>query len=276
MKKSLLVLLGAALFLGSCKKEETAEPEAKQNTVRLAEDATYGKILTDENGMSLYFFSKDVAGAALCDAGGDCISKWPVFYSETLTLDAGLEKSDFATITRADGAKQTTYKGWPLYFFFNDTKAGDVNGENVNEVWFLAKPDYSLMYAIAQLVGKDGVNYLGDYTPGNGATKYITDINGNTLYSFKNDSNGINKFTKPDFSNNSVWPIFHIDLDKIPSVLNASDFAEIDVFGRKQTTYKGWPLYYFGADAKRGDNTGVSVPAPGVWPIANTSITVAP
>ena len=276
MKKSLLVLLGAALFLGSCKKEETTEPEATPNMVRLAEDATHGKILTDKDGMSLYFFSKDVAGAALCDAGGDCIKKWPVFYSETLTLDAGLEKSDFATITRADGAKQTTYKGWPLYFFLNDAKAGDVNGENVNEVWFLAKPDYSLMYAIAQLVGKDGMNYLGDYTPGNGATKYITDIDGNTLYSFKKDANGVNSFTKPDFSNNGVWPIFHINLDKIPSVLNASDFAEIDVFGRMQTTYKGWPLYYFGADAERGDNTGVSVPAPGVWPIANTSITVAP
>ncbi|MGI8635373.1 MAG: hypothetical protein ACR2KZ_08215 [Segetibacter sp.] len=32
-------------------------------------------------------------------------------------------------------------------------------------------------------------------------------------------------------------------------------------------TYKGWPMYYFGADSmKRGLNKGVSVPAPGVWP----------
>jgi predicted lipoprotein with Yx(FWY)xxD motif len=43
----------------------------------------------------------------------------------------------------------------------------------------------------------------------------------------------------------------------------------IDVFGRKQLTYKGWPLYYYGTDAGvMGSNKGVSVPVPGRWPVA--------
>ena len=54
------------------------------------------------------------------------------------------------------------------------------------------------------------------------------------------------------------------------------DLRGIDVYGKTQLTYKGWPLYYFGQDANRGDNKGISFPAPGVWPIANTETTIAP
>lgn len=48
------------------------------------------------------------------------------------------------------------------------------------------------------------------------------------------------------------------------------------MFGKKQITYKGRPLYYFGRDANRSDNQGVSVPSPGVWPVAVKDITEAP
>jgi predicted lipoprotein with Yx(FWY)xxD motif len=34
-------------------------------------------------------------------------------------------------ITRADGSLQTTYKGWPLYYFSKDAGPGDLKGENV-------------------------------------------------------------------------------------------------------------------------------------------------
>ena len=63
----------------------------------------------------------------------------------------------------------------------------------------------------------------------------------------------------------------------IPSNLDKADFGEIIVFGRKQTTYKGWPLYYFGKDkGVRASNKGVSFPTPGVMPILNLKTTTAP
>ncbi|MFK5880440.1 MAG: hypothetical protein QM478_13200, partial [Flavobacteriaceae bacterium] len=108
-----------------------------------------------------------------------------------------------------------------------------------------------------------------------GETAYVVDIDGRTLYTFSNDTNNTNNFTNSDFSNNAVWPIAEIALDKIPSNLDANDFNTIDVFGRTQLTYKGWPLYYFGQDAARGDNKGISFPAPGVWPIANIDLAPA-
>jgi hypothetical protein len=38
---------------------------------------------------------------------------------------------------------------------------------------------------------------------------------------------------------------------------------------------KGNPLYYFGEDTNRGENKGVSVPTPGVWPVASLQTTEA-
>ncbi|CAA0177007.1 hypothetical protein [Tenacibaculum maritimum] len=284
LKKSIffLSIFSTLLLTTSCSDDDpVVDPPVQANAVRLATSSTLGKILTDAKGMTLYFFSNDTKDNSECNSE-QCVATWPIFYAENLTLDAGLNKEDFATITRADGTKQTTYKKWPLYYFVNDAAAGDTKGENVNEIWFVAKPDYSLMYVNAQLIGHDGKNYKEDYSEGEAMTKYIVDIQGRTLYGFANDKKDKNNFTKPDFSNNSVWPIAEISLDQIPSVLNKGDFGTIDVFGRTQLTYKGWPLYYFGGtdtvkgDETRGDNRGISFPAPKYWPIVNTNTPMAP
>lgn len=273
IKKTMYLFVLLGLVLQSCDNDDD-QAIINQTNVRLTNNAVLGNVLSDSAGKTLYFFSKDTKDTAVCV--GECLDIWPIFYSETIVVGSGLDAADFATITRGDGAMQTTYKGWPLYYFSNDASAGDANGENVNNIWFVAKPDYSLMYVKAQLVGHDTNNYMSDYTVGDEETSYIVDIDGNTLYTFMNDMNNTNNFTNSDFSNNSVWPIAEITLDKIPTVLNNGDFDTIDVFGRTQLTYKGWPLYYFGQDSARGDNKGVSFPTPGVWPIANVNTATAP
>ena len=97
-----------------------------------------GSYLTDANGMALYTFKKDTAGKSAC--AGDCVTKWPLFYQEKVAPTGELKASDFATIVRADGKKQTTYKGMPLYHFASDGAAGDTKGQGVKDVWFLARP----------------------------------------------------------------------------------------------------------------------------------------
>lgn len=266
-----IVLLMAILFFAGCSSDDDAgnvTPEETEN-VMLSNNSTLGNILVDSEGMTLYFFTRDVSGESKCEAG-NCLTNWPVFLVEDVDPGTGLDAADFATITRGDGERQTTYKGWPLYYFANDAQPGDTNGEGVSNVWFVAKPDYSIMLANEQLVGNDGKNYTDEYVEGEAITQYFVDAEGRTLYVFLPDSRNQNNYTNPDFSNDDVWPIFHTEISSLPDILDAADFGEIDVFGRTQLTYRGWPLYYFGQDEARGDNKGVSVPSPGVWPIVNT------
>ena len=217
---------------------------------------------------------QDIDGASACN--GDCATNWPPYFIEDLNVESGLNASDFGTITRDDGSSQTTYMGWPLYYFANDNGPGVANGEGANNVWYVAKPNYTVMVANGQLVGADGVSYNSDYTVGESATEYLVDAKGRTLYTFINDFAGVNNFTAADFSNDEVWPLYETSLQDIPSTYNMSDFGTIDVFGKSQLTFKGWPLYYFGQDeATRGNNGGVSFPAPGVWPIANNALAPA-
>lgn len=280
MKKVFYLVVLSVALLYSCSNDDDAKTSIPENqySIKLSTHSTHGEILTDADDKTLYFFSNDTEGMSMC-AGG-CLEVWPVFYAEVITTDDGLETEDFATITREDGAKQTTYKGRPLYYFASDANAGDTKGDGINDVWFVAKTDYSLMYVNAQLLGNDGKNYVinedGQYVEGEGKTMYITDSNGRTLYIFTKDKEDTNVFTNEEFSNNNIWPIYYTEIDRLPSVLNKVDFGAIKVHGqRDQLTYKGWPVYQFGNDTEKGDNKGVSVPMPGIWPIIHKNTVVA-
>ena len=264
-----------AFFTTSCKKNQTVDPTSTLalTGVQLSTNAKLGVVITDNNGRSLYFFSKDVAGASTCvDA---CAATWLPFFKDSPAIGTGLTATDFAVITRTDGSKQNTYKGWPLYYYSGDVNVGDTNGDAVGNLWAIAKADYTVMFANAQLVGLDGLNYNDQGVAATGSSQFITDPNGRTLYMFSKDTHNTNTFTKADLSNNTIWPIFEVTgVTSIPTVLDKTVFITITVFGKTQLVYKGHPLYYFGQDAGiRGSTKGVSFPTPGaaVWKINNTS-----
>lgn len=270
----LTAILAATVLFTGC-KDDSSGPDDEENFLQVTSTQSHGNVLADAEGNTLYFFAPDVRGESKCS--GDCITNWPVFSSDQLVPGNGLQPDDIGEISRADGSSQTTFKGWPLYYFAADSQPGDVNGDGANGVWFVAKPDYSLMVASEQLVGEDGNNYTSNYEQGEGNTTFFTDVNGRTIYIFSFDEANTNNFTAEDFSNNGVWPVFHTDLQALPSLMNEDDFGEITVHGQEQQlTYKGWPLYYFGQDTERGDTKGVSFPEPGIWPIVNTDTPEAP
>jgi predicted lipoprotein with Yx(FWY)xxD motif len=97
-----------------------------------------GSYLVDAQGMTLYTFKKDSHGKSTCT--GECAAMWPPFYSRNITLHSGLSVSDFGAIKRKDGKRQVTYKGMPLYYFTDDRKPGDTNGNGVYNLWYPATP----------------------------------------------------------------------------------------------------------------------------------------
>jgi predicted lipoprotein with Yx(FWY)xxD motif len=111
---------------------------ADNHAVKLSEKSGVGKYFTDAKGMTLYIFKKDSPGKSAC--AGPCVGKWPLFYREKVSVPGGVNALDFGTITREDGSQQTTYKGWPLYYFASDKAPGDVLGHAVGDVWFVVNP----------------------------------------------------------------------------------------------------------------------------------------
>jgi predicted lipoprotein with Yx(FWY)xxD motif len=124
------VLVAAVLLTGTARADHHAVKVAKSDKV--------GSYLTDTKGMALYFFKKDTAGKSAC--AGDCVTKWPLYYREKVAVSGDLKGADFATITREDGQKQTTYKGMPLYYFAGDKAPAETNGHGVKDVWVVAAP----------------------------------------------------------------------------------------------------------------------------------------
>ncbi|TVP71219.1 MAG: hypothetical protein EA340_04900 [Nitriliruptor sp.] len=128
----------------------TENDAATETDVDLAvADSPLGEHLVDGDGLTLYLFDNDEPGESNCT--GDCLASWP-----PLTVDDepnwgdGVDGDLVGTIEREDdGSTQVTYDGMPLYFWAADAAPGDVNGQGVNDVWWVVAPDGG---AITQMV----------------------------------------------------------------------------------------------------------------------------
>lgn len=112
---------------------------AMHHEVKLAEKAEIGKYLTDSEGKTLYWFKKDSKGHSAC--AGPCVDNWPIFYREKVAPPAGLTADEFGTITREDGARQTIFRGYPLYYYKGDATSGDTKGNNMMDIWYVVVPE---------------------------------------------------------------------------------------------------------------------------------------
>jgi predicted lipoprotein with Yx(FWY)xxD motif len=111
---------------------------ADQEMIKLTEKDGVGKFFADSKGMTLYIFKKDSPGKSAC--AGQCVDRWPLYSHEAVAVPEGVKSGDFGTITREDGKLQSTYKGWPLYYFQGDKAPGDAMGQGLGGVWFVANP----------------------------------------------------------------------------------------------------------------------------------------
>jgi predicted lipoprotein with Yx(FWY)xxD motif len=104
----------------------TAFAARSTSTVSLRTTAV-GKVLVAANGHTLYLFTADKGKKSTCY--GQCAGYWPPLFATKPTVGAGLKAPLVGTTKRKDGKLQVTYAGHPLYFFAQDKKAGQVNGQ---------------------------------------------------------------------------------------------------------------------------------------------------
>ncbi len=120
-------------------------PAAAAVELKVAE-SDLGQIITDGAGMTLYGFTPDEAGTPTCY--DDCATAWPPVLADdaaAVTVGTGLDASKLSTVARTDGGSQLKYGTWTLYYFANDSAAGDTKGQGLNEVWFVIGADGELI-----------------------------------------------------------------------------------------------------------------------------------
>ena len=122
-------ILAAALLAGCGGMSRTASmPDAPTRTA--------DGVLIGPTGMTLYTFDRDAAGSGKSTCNGPCATNWPPL----MAADAAKSMGAYTIVVRDDGKRQWAYKGWPLYYWAKDTKAGDKTGDGVNNVWKVARP----------------------------------------------------------------------------------------------------------------------------------------
>lgn len=129
MSNSLRTVFAATLFASVLGISAFA-----QTPVQIGHTAK-GSTLVDAHGMTLYTFDKDPAGKSACN--GPCAQNWPPLKASAAEPGTG----DYATITRADGTQQWSYKSKPLYTWSKDRAPGDITGDGfLNNTWHVAQP----------------------------------------------------------------------------------------------------------------------------------------
>jgi predicted lipoprotein with Yx(FWY)xxD motif len=115
-------------------------------------------ILTNAQGMTLYYLKPDTATTSNCT--GSCASIWPplVFTGSGSPGSANALSGTLSVLNDANG-QQVEYNGHLLYKYSGDTASGQTNGEGVKGVWFVATTTLSLQSAPQTTPTPSGYGY---------------------------------------------------------------------------------------------------------------------
>lgn len=259
LRRSLAGAMTLALALGALAAGPVSAQDAEPVTLATSTDAL-GTYLTGKDGMTLYFFTKDVfAGSSTCY--GPCAENWPpVLVVDGATVTAGDGVTGvIGQAARTDGTTQVTYDGRPLYTWVNDAAAGDTTGQGVGGVWFVAMADGSMPANPPAITLATATSDLGTF---------LTGKDGMTLYVFTMDTAPGVSACDGDCA--AAWPPVLVPVGSWPAA-GEGVTGVVGVAGRSdgtwQVTYDGRPLYTWQGDTAAGDTTGQGVGD--VWYVAN-------
>jgi predicted lipoprotein with Yx(FWY)xxD motif len=136
------ILVSSLLALAAAATVAVAANGAYATSTLKTRHAKLGTYVVDGKGLSLYLFEKDKGRKSSCY--GTCAKVWkPLTVKGKPTAGSGLKRALLSTSTRTDGTKQVTYGGHPLYYYDDDHKAGQTEGQGVKEFgakWYVVKP----------------------------------------------------------------------------------------------------------------------------------------
>jgi predicted lipoprotein with Yx(FWY)xxD motif len=124
-----LALPVAALVVTAAFAMSAAGSTSSGTVVKIG-SSNLGRILVDSHGKTLYLWAHDKGRKSTCY--GDCAAYWPPLLTRGKPLArTGARAGLLGTTRRNDGRMQVTYAGHPLYYFVQDTRAGQTKGEGL-------------------------------------------------------------------------------------------------------------------------------------------------
>ncbi|MEV0410553.1 SCO0930 family lipoprotein [Streptomyces sp. NPDC050448] len=226
--------------------------------------ASVGSVVTDSAGMALYRFDKDTPKPPKSNCEGDCATTWPAVPADDASAAAGIDAALLGSVDRADGSKQLTLAGWPVYRYAKDTKAGEAKGEGVGGTWHALAPDGKK--AIDKKQNTGGSAGMGGMEMKSGAELSVADneklgkilVNGqwHTLYRFDKDSAWPMKFGCLGACLDTWKPAAAVDKSKAEGISGKLVGSVKRPDGSEQLTIDCWPVYTFTGDTEPGQANG--------------------
>jgi predicted lipoprotein with Yx(FWY)xxD motif len=104
--------------------------------------SSLGTFLVDAKGRALYLWNADHGAMSACS--GACAQTWPPLTTAGAPKAGGAAKASLlGTIKRADGTREVTYAGHPLYYYAGDSAPKQTNGQGSNSFgspWWVVSP----------------------------------------------------------------------------------------------------------------------------------------
>ncbi|MEX0810422.1 MAG: hypothetical protein WD044_17000 [Dongiaceae bacterium] len=129
-----LAAISSFALLAACSthsmEQQSSRPVSESYNASFSTTPTSnGDILATSRGLTLYTYDRDYRNKSNCY--GECAENWPPFLGHAASMPTG----DFTLFTRSDGTRQWAHSGQPLYTFIQDTRGGEINGDDHHDVW---------------------------------------------------------------------------------------------------------------------------------------------
>jgi len=214
-------------------------------------------ILTNAQGMTLYYFTPDTPTTVACTGG--CAKIWPpLVFTGSGTPNSDTTLPGTLSVFNGANGNQVEYSGFLLYTYSGDTATGQTKGEGLFGKWFVATPDLAsvvIRVATAMVKGQ--------------STTILTNAQGMTLYYFTPDSatkaactGGCAQTWPPLVFSGSGTPLSDAPLSGKLTLLNGANGNQIE--------YNGHLLYTYSGDSAAGETKGEGLF--GKWFVATPSL----
>jgi len=203
-------------------------------------------ILTNAQGMTLYYFTPDTATKTACT--GQCAQVWPpLLFTGSGTPASSTTLPGTLSVVNDVNGSQVEYSGYPLYIYTGDSAPGQTKGEGLFGKWFAATPgmaSYVVRTATAAVKGQ--------------SMTILTNAQGMTLYYFTPDT-----ATKTACTGQcaQVWPplLFTGSGTPLGDAPLTGTLSVVKGTNGNQVEYNGHPLYIYTGDSAPGQTKGAGL-----------------